>query len=44
MIVVMEPNATREQIQHVVQRARAMGLDPHLIQGTERTVVACVGD
>jgi len=44
MIVVMEPSATREQIQHVAERARAMGLAPHLIQGTERTVVACIGD
>jgi len=44
MIVVMEPNATREQIEHMVQRVKEIGLDPHLIQGTERTVIACVGD
>ncbi|MFO8012947.1 MAG: 3-deoxy-7-phosphoheptulonate synthase [Phycisphaerae bacterium] len=44
MIVVMEPNATDAEIEHVAERVRAMGLEPHLIQGTERTVVACIGD
>jgi 3-deoxy-7-phosphoheptulonate synthase len=44
MIVVMEPNATEDQVQHMVERVRRMGLEPHLIRGTERTVVACVGD
>jgi 3-deoxy-7-phosphoheptulonate synthase len=44
MIVVMKPGATREQIDHVAARVRQMDLTPHLIQGTERTVVAIVGD
>ncbi len=44
MIVVMQPNASREQIEHMVRRVKEIGLAPHLIQGTERTVIACVGD
>jgi 3-deoxy-7-phosphoheptulonate synthase len=44
MIVVMKPGATQQQIQHLLQRVRDMGLTPHVIQGDERTVVACVGD
>jgi len=44
MIVVMQPNATPDQVEHMVDRVRAMGLQPHLIRGSERTVVACVGD
>jgi len=44
MIVVMESGATDAQVEHVVERVRAMGLAPHLIRGTERTVVACIGD
>lgn len=44
MIVVMEKNATEEQIQHMTQRVQDMGLKAHVIQGTERTVIAAVGD
>lgn len=44
MIVVMERNATKDQIQHVIQRVESLGLKAHVIYGTERTVVAAVGE
>ncbi len=44
MIVVMEPGCTQEQIDHVVGIVREMGLKEHVIRGTERTVVAVIGD
>lgn len=44
MIVVMEPNATDEQIEHMTQRVHQLGLKAHVIRGTERTVIAAVGD
>jgi 3-deoxy-7-phosphoheptulonate synthase len=44
MIVVMEKNATEDQIEHMVQRVQQMGLRSHVIRGTERTVIAAVGD
>jgi len=44
MIVVMKPGASREQIKHVVQLVREFGLRDHVIEGTDRTVVACLGD
>jgi len=44
MIVVMQADATGEQVEHMMQRVRNLGLTPHLIQGTERVVIACVGD
>jgi 3-deoxy-7-phosphoheptulonate synthase len=44
MIVVMKPGATSEQVQHVVDLVRDYGLKEHLIVGTDRTVVACIGD
>ncbi len=44
MIVVMEQNATEEQIQHMTERVQSLGLKAHVIQGTERTVIAAVGD
>ena len=44
MIVVMKPGATEGQIQHVVDLVREFGLKDHVIYGTDRTVVACIGD
>ena len=44
MIVVMKPQAAREQIQAVVQRVREMELKEQVIEGTELSVVAVIGD
>jgi len=44
MIIVMQANASQADLSHVVSRVESMGLRPHVIVGTERTVVAVVGD
>src|SRR5215217_878704 len=44
MIVVMKPGSSAKQIEHVVNLVREMGLKDHVIEGTERTVVAVIGD
>ncbi len=44
MIVVMKPGATDEQVQHVVDLVREYGLKDNIIRGTDRTVIACIGD
>jgi 3-deoxy-7-phosphoheptulonate synthase len=44
MIVVMQPGCKPEQVDHVVQLVRQLGLRDHLIVGTNRTVVAAIGD
>ena len=44
MIVVMEPRATREQIEGVVRKIQDAGLGTHLSVGVERTVIGVVGD
>ncbi len=44
MIVVMKPGATDAQIQHVIDLVREFGLKDHPIHGTDRTVIACIGD
>jgi 3-deoxy-7-phosphoheptulonate synthase len=44
MIVVMKPGATQRQIDHIVERIEQLGLRSHLIVGTERTVVAALGE
>jgi 3-deoxy-7-phosphoheptulonate synthase len=43
MIVNMSPNATEEQIQHVIERIKECGFQPHVIRGSERTVIGAVG-
>ena len=44
MIVVMKKDATDEEVQHIVERVESLGLKSHVIQGTERTVVAAIGE
>src|SRR6187549_1254933 len=44
MIVVMKPGSTQDQVEHVIKLVREMGLREHVIVGTERTVVAVIGD
>ena len=44
MIVVMQKGATREQVQHMVERVESLGLKSHVIVGTERTVIAAIGE
>ena len=44
MIVVMKKSASREEIQHMIERVEALGLKAHAIIGTERTVIAAIGE
>jgi 3-deoxy-7-phosphoheptulonate synthase len=44
MIVVMEQNTPNELIENVANRISELGLKAHVIRGTERTVIAAVGD
>ena len=44
MIVVMKRGATPEQIEHAIQRVEQLGLKAHPIYGTERTVIAAIGE
>ncbi len=43
MIVNMSDTATPEQIEHIIQRIREAGFQPHVTRGTERAIVAAVG-
>ena len=44
MIIVMHAGAVAADLDRVVSRVEALKLRPHVIVGTERTVVAVVGD
>jgi 3-deoxy-7-phosphoheptulonate synthase len=43
MIVNMSENATEEQINHIIDRVREAGYNPHVTRGTSKTIVAAVG-
>ena len=44
MVIVMRPDATKQQVEHVAELVREMGLKDHVIEGTDLTVVAVIGD
>ena len=44
MIVVMREGCQKSEVDHIVHLIREMGLKDHVIVGTERTVVAVIGD
>lgn len=44
MMIIMRTNATKDQINTVVARVESFGLQAHISQGTERTVIGAVGD
>src|SRR5207248_247874 len=39
-----QPGASTREIEHVVERIEQLGLRSHLIVGTERTVIAALGE
>src|SRR5580704_4857763 len=40
----MKKEATHTDVEHMVKRIESLGLKAHVIVGTERTVIAAVGD
>lgn len=44
MIVVMKRGVTNAAVQEMVQQVEQMGLKAHVIYGTDRTVIAAIGD
>jgi 3-deoxy-7-phosphoheptulonate synthase len=44
MILVIRPNATPEQFQHILDRVQELGFSPHVTKGELRTIVGVVGD
>lgn len=44
MIIVLRPNPTQAEIDHVVERIRELGFKPHLSQGEHRTIIGVIGD
>ena len=44
MIIIMKPDATDEQVNHVADKLKKLGFGIHLSRGVERTVIGAIGD
>jgi 3-deoxy-7-phosphoheptulonate synthase len=44
VIIVMKPDATTDQVDHMVAHVSALGMKPQVLVGTQRTVIAAIGD
>ena len=44
MIVQMASGASKQQVDHVVDRAKGLGFDVHLSVGTEKTIIGILGN
>jgi len=43
MIIVLRPDATEQQINHIIERVQKLGLQPHVSKGTQRTIIGVIG-
>lgn len=43
MIIVLKPEATKEQVKHIVDKVKKLGLRPWVSKGVERTIVGAIG-
>ena len=44
MMIIMKPNATPQQVEHVIEQIKAAGLNAHLSQGVEATIIGAIGE
>lgn len=43
MIVVLKPDATEGQINHIIEKVQKLGLKPMVSKGTQRTIIGVIG-
>ncbi len=44
MIIVLRPDSTPEQIEHILEHIQELGFKPHLSRGEKRTIIGVIGD
>jgi 3-deoxy-7-phosphoheptulonate synthase len=44
MIIVLKPEASEREVDHIVDRLRELGLKSQLSTGQERTIIGVIGD
>jgi len=43
MIIVLKPEATETQVNHIIEKVKVLGLNPHVSKGAERTIIGVIG-
>lgn len=43
MIIVLKPKVTEAEINHIIEKVKALGLTPHVSKGQERTIIGVIG-
>jgi len=44
MIIVLRPDATKKQIDHLIEKVKKLGLKPMVSRGVERTIIGVIGE
>ena len=44
MIIVLKPSTTKDDVARVEQMIKKRGLDTHIVEGSEMTIIGCIGD
>jgi 3-deoxy-7-phosphoheptulonate synthase len=44
MIIVLRPDATEKQINHIIEKVKKLGLKPMISKGVERTIIGVIGE
>lgn len=44
MIIVLRPDATQEQIEHIIKKVESLGLKTMVSKGVERTIIGVIGE
>ena len=44
MIIVLRPDATKKQIDHIIEKVKKLGLKPMVSSGVERTIIGVIGE
>lgn len=44
MIIVLKPRTKQQEIDRVLNMIKSKGLDTHIVEGSEMTIIGCIGD
>jgi len=44
MMIIMKPSATPQDVEHVIEKVKSVGLAVHLSQGVETTIIGAIGE
>lgn len=44
MIIVLKPRTKQQEIDRVLNLIKSKGLDTHIVEGSEMTIIGCIGD